>query len=197
MGEVWLVKDLVTAEEVALKQISAAQAKTPIGQRLRREFLHLTQLRHPSILRVKNYGQDQGSGATWFSSEVLRGPTSTELSGRLNLFNWCRLATGFLRALAFLHRNGWVHGDIKPDNIRLRKKMDDGPLDPVLLDFGLTRQGHLPAEEKILGTPQSMAPEQWLGQPPDFLSDIYSAGVLLYQWWTGRFPFEEIGRAHV
>ncbi len=194
MGEVWQVRDSLTGEEVSLKRVSAAQAKTPIGQRLRREYLNLQQLRHPAILEVKNYAENPVTGEAWFSSEVLRGPSSTDLSGTLNFHRWLQLSAGFLRSLAFLHRNGWVHGDIKPDNIRLRSPVGSQPMDPVLLDFGLTRREHLPAEEKILGTPQSMAPEQWLGQPPDFRSDVYSAGILLFHWWTGRFPFEDVSK---
>ncbi|MFL2857289.1 MAG: serine/threonine protein kinase [Planctomycetota bacterium] len=122
----------------------------------------------------------------------MRGPVSTEIAGQITLQQWWQMSAGFLRALSFMHRNRWVHGDIKPDNIRLRADVAESTLDPVLLDFGLSRQEHLPAEEKILGTPQSMAPEQWLGQPPQLRSDVYSAGVLLYHWWTGEFPFDAV-----
>lgn len=193
MGEVWLVRDHVTGETVSLKQIAPQQVRTPIGQRLRREFLHLQQLRHPSILHVRDFGISS-AGEAWFTSEVLRGPSSTDLSGNVSLQRWWELSSGFLRALSFMHRNDWIHGDIKPDNVRLRSPETNGPLDPVLLDLGLSRREHFPAEEKILGTPHTMAPEQWLGQPPDRRSDIYSAGVLLYHWWTGYFPFEEVSK---
>ena len=194
MGEVWLARDRITGEQVSLKWIAADQAKSPFGQRLRREFLHLKQLSHPSILRVHDFEVSSSSGEIGFTSEVLLGPNSTELAGQLNLQRWWQMASGVLRALAFMHRNRWVHGDIKPDNIRLRSEISEDPMDPVLLDFGLSRQEHLAAEEKILGTPQTMAPEQWLGQPPQLRSDVYSAGILLYHWWAGKFPFEEVAK---
>ncbi|MGB1660811.1 MAG: protein kinase domain-containing protein [Planctomycetota bacterium] len=192
MGEVWLVRDRNSGELVSLKKIDAEQVRSPLGQRLRREFLHLKKLSHPSILRVHDFGVSPKTGETWFTSEVLRGPVSTEIAGQITLQQWWQMSVGFLRALSFMHRNRWVHGDIKPDNIRLRADVTEGALDPVLLDFGLSRQEHLAAEEKILGTPQSMAPEQWLGQPPQLRSDVYSAGVLLYHWWTGDFPFDSV-----
>jgi len=192
MGEVWLVRDHHSGELVSLKKIDAEQARSPLGQRLRREFLHLKRLSHPSILRVHDFGVSPKTGEAWFTSEVLRGPVSTKLAGQLNLQQWWQMTSGFLRALSFMHRNHWVHGDIKPDNIRLRSDVENGALDPVLLDFGLSRQEHEAAEEKILGTPQTMAPEQWLGQPPQLHSDIYSTGALLYHWWTGKFPFDSV-----
>ncbi len=203
MGEVWHCRDAVVAEDVALKRVAPEDSCGPIGQRHRREFDHLARLRHPSILAVKEYGIDPRDGARWFSSEVLSGPVSTELAGTLTLAHWLEMSRRVLRALAFMHRNGWVHGDIKSDNIRLRRVpgRGDSP-DPVLLDFGLCQQQGQPPEEKILGTPHAMPPEQWLGERPDARGDIYSTGVLLYQWWCAHLPFEntdrsQLGKAHL
>jgi len=203
MGEVWLARDGSNGVEVALKRVSPENSPGPVGTRHRREFLNLSRLRHPSILHIDEYGIDSQDGARWFSSEVLRGPVSTEICKDISIQRWSEMCRGFLSALAFLHRNGWVHGDIKSDNVRLRNQPDENlPLDPVLLDFGLShREGH-PIEEKILGTAHSMPPEQWLGEPPDHRGDVYSAGVLFYQWWCGRLPFcgndrSRLGRAHL
>ncbi len=203
MGEVWLARDRVNGSQVALKRVSPEDSPGPVGARHRREYLNLSRLRHPSILQVYDYGIDHRDGASWFSSEVLRGPVSGELAGNLPLHRWLEMCKGVLSPLAFLHRNGWVHGDIKSDNVRFRDVIrDESPLDPVLLDFGLSHlQGH-PDEHKILGTPHSMAPEQWLGEPPGMHGDVYSAGILFYQWWCGRLPFtgndrSRLGRAHL
>ena len=117
MGEVWLVRDRKSGELVSLKKIDAEQARSPLGQRLRREFLHLKKLSHPSILRVHDFGVSPKTGETWFTSEVLRGPVSTEIAGQITLQQWWQMSAGFLRALSFMHRNRWVHGDIKPSNI--------------------------------------------------------------------------------
>lgn len=198
MGEVWHCRDGLAAEDVALKRVAPEDSCGPIGERHRREFDHLARLRHPSILAVQEYGIDPGDGARWFSSEVLAGPVSTELAGTLSLADWVEMTRKFLRALAFLHRNGWVHGDIKSDNIRLRRPLRPGDSpDPVLLDFGLCQQQGQPPEEKILGTPHAMPPEQWLGERPDARGDIYSAGVLLYQWWCGHLLFENMDRSRL
>ncbi len=203
MGEVWLSRDRVHQTEVALKRVSPIDSDGPVGIRHQREFMNLCRLRHPGILRVEEYGIDGREGARWFTSEVLRGPVSGEICPRISFPRWFELCSGMLEALAFMHRNGWVHGDIKSDNIRLRSRpVDQLPLDPVLLDFGLShREGH-PGEEKILGTPHSMPPEQWLGEPPDARGDVYSAGILFYQLWCGRMPFRgpqrsRLGRAHL
>lgn len=203
MGEVWHCIDSIQREPVAIKRVSPEESGGPIGQRHQREYEHLCRLRHPSILAVHDYGIDAHDGARWFSSEVLSGPVSTDLAGSLSFAEWLWMARPILQALAFLHRNGWVHGDLKADNVRLRKVIRQSTdLEPVLLDFGLCqREGH-PVEEKILGTPHAMPPEQWLGERPDARGDIYSMGVLLYQWWCGELPFQcvdrsELGRAHI
>ncbi|MGE4618617.1 MAG: serine/threonine-protein kinase [Planctomycetota bacterium] len=203
MGEVWLVRDRRTGQHLALKRVSQEDSCGPIGTRHCQEFRQLAQLRHPSILAVHDYGVDPQDGTRWFSSEVLRGRVSTDIAGQLTLQQWFEMCKGTLSALAFLHRNGWVHGDIKSDNVRLRNLATvDGQLDPVLLDFGLSHQEGHPLEQKILGTPHAMPPEQWLGERPDFLGDVYSAGILFYQWWCGRVPFggsdrSRLGRAHL
>ncbi|HIC22626.1 MAG TPA: serine/threonine protein kinase, partial [Planctomycetes bacterium] len=203
MGEVWLARERVSGPQVALKLVSPEDSMGPVGARHRREYLNLSCLRHPSILQVYDYGVDHRDGARWFSSEVLRGPVSGELAGNLSLHRWLEMCQGILSPLAFLHRNGWVHGDIKSDNVRFRDvPRDESPLDPVLLDFGLSHLQGYPQEHKILGTPHSMPPEQWLGEPPDSRGDVYSAGILFYQLWCGRLPFtgnerSRLGRAHL
>jgi len=203
MGEVWLCHDRLTDSTVAVKQVAPEVAEGPVGQRHQREFTFLRQLRHPSILVVDEYGIDSTSGARWFSSEVLEGPVSTELAGTMLLPEFLEMCGGVLRALAFLHRNGWVHGDIKSDNVQLRKPpVFGGPPDAVLLDFGLCQRQGQPPEERILGTPHAMPPEQWLGEKPDARGDVYSTGILFYQWWCGRLPFRggvrtQLGRKHL
>ena len=168
-------RDRKSGELVSLKKIEAEQARSPLGQRLRREFLHLKKLSHPSILRVLDFGVSPKTGETWFTSEVLRGPVSTEIAGQITLQQWWQLSTGFLRALSFMHRNRWVHGDIKPDNIRLRADVAEGALDPVLLDFGLSRQSICQRKKRSNATidgPRAMA-----RATTPLRSDAYSAGI--------------------
>ncbi|MEE2889445.1 MAG: serine/threonine-protein kinase [Planctomycetota bacterium] len=203
MGEVWLARDPRSGGQLAVKTVSPEDSEGSAGVRHRREYLNLSRLRHPSIVGVNDYGIDPRDGARWFSSEVLKGPVSGQLAGHLSSGRWLEMCRAVLSPLAFLHRNGWVHGDIKSDNVRLRDPMcQHQALDPVLLDFGLSHRQGTECEQKILGTPHSMPPEQWLGEPPDSRGDVYSAGVLFYQLWCGRLPFpgndrSRLGRAHL
>ena len=196
MGEVWCVEDQgCGGSEKALKWVSPERLDGPEGERHRREFSILARLRHPTILPVFDYGRDP-SGA-WFTAEVLRGELSRDLGGELPLADFAGLLLQLLASLEFLHRNGWVHGDLKGENLRLRRPFAAGSPELVLIDFGLAHREGRPPEEKILGTVHTMAPEQFLGGRIDRRGDLYSAGVVAHQWWTGTLPFAGPDRAAI
>ncbi|HET9146493.1 MAG TPA: protein kinase, partial [Acetobacteraceae bacterium] len=106
---------------------------------------------------------------------------------RLAVPDALRMMDGLLAGLAYSHANGVIHRDIKPANIIVTA---DGRL--KLADFGVARieSSSLTQAGTMIGTPSYMSPEQFMGQPIDARSDIYSAGVLLYQLLTGEKPFE-------
>ena len=91
-----------------------------------------------------------------------------------------------LDALGHAHANGVIHRDIKPANVIL---LEDGSV--KVADFGIARieNSELTQAGTVLGTPRYMSPEQFLGQPVDGRSDIFSCGVILYQFLTGEKPF--------
>ncbi|MEE8143737.1 MAG: serine/threonine-protein kinase, partial [Planctomycetota bacterium] len=102
-----------------------------------------------------------------------------------------------LQALAFLHNQGWVHGDIKPENLLLRRPLKQAPLEVCLIDFGLAHRENRPPEERILGTVYYMPPERIMGARLDRRGDLYSFGILTYQLFTGRVPFAGPGKMEV
>ena len=157
--------------------------------RFRREAKAIAALRHPNILTVYDYGEEEG--LAYIVMEYVEGGT---LKDRLNgePFEPQRavgLSIGVGRALAFAHDQGIIHRDVKPANILLPR--EDWPL---LADFGLVKlqqaRHALTQAGMILGTPDYTSPEQALGETADHRADIYALGVVLYEMITGQLPFK-------
>jgi serine/threonine protein kinase len=156
--------------------------------RFRREAKVIAPLRHPNILTVYDYGEEEG--LAYIVMEYVEGGTlKDQLQGEP--FSWERavsLGIGVGRALAFAHGQGIVHRDVKPANILL--PTEDWPL---LADFGLVKlqqaRRALTQAGMILGTPDYTSPEQALGESTDHRADIYALGVVLYEMVAGQLPF--------
>jgi serine/threonine protein kinase len=156
--------------------------------RFRREAKAIALLRHPNILTVYDYGEEEG--LAYIVMEYVEGGTlKDQLQGEP--FSWERavsLGIGVGRALAFAHGQGIVHRDVKPANILL--PTEDWPL---LADFGLVKlqqaRRALTQAGMILGTPDYTSPEQALGESTDHRADIYALGVVLYEMVAGQLPF--------
>jgi len=190
MGRVVLVEDLREGVQRALKWVPArGDEVSPEAVRQLREFQILSRFQHPNLLRVFEYGRVHPGGGYFFTSERLTGPTVRDLIGAVSEEHSRRTLYELFRSLSFLHRQGWVHGDIKPDNLRLRAPVGEPHADLCMLDFGLAHPEGRPPEEKILGTVHYMPPERLLGGRIDRRGDLYSAGVLAFQMLTGRLPF--------
>lgn len=156
--------------------------------RFRREARAIAALRHPNILTVYDYGEEEGRA--YIVMEYVEGGT---LKDRLRgePFDWqraVRLSLGIGRALAFAHDQGRIHRDVKPANVLL--PTEDWPL---LADFGLVKlqkaRRALTQAGMILGTPDYTSPEQALGEATDHGADIYALGVVLFEMVTGQLPF--------
>src|SRR5690606_37054444 len=113
------------------------------------------------------------------------------------------LGLGVVAGLAYAHAHGVLHRDLKPANVFVAV-LPGGNLHPKLLDFGLARfldrdrwgsTTTITQDGAVLGTPTYMAPEQGLGQRCDARSDVYSAGILLYELIAARPPFDADSRA--
>ena len=191
MGVVYEAFDTVIERTVALKTIRRDQLEGDEAQqtvaRFLREAKAAGRLSHPGVVAVYDYGEE--GGTSYIAMEFVRGQSLKdyfERNERFPIAQTARVMHELLDALAYAHDNGIVHRDIKPANIML---LENGRV--KVADFGIARiqSSEFTQAGQILGTPSYMSPEQFMGQPVDGRSDLFSAGVLLYQLLTGERPF--------
>lgn len=178
-----------SAEEFALKLVKPqADSDGDLMARFRREMRMLSHLRHPNIPYLADVGEYRGM--SYLVMELLQ-PTSLADRIRERPLPWPEglgILTQIASALAFCHKQGILHRDIKPDNV-----VFDATGRFRLTDFGLARQSNsttLTQEGSLLGTPMYMAPEIIEGQAADARSDQYSLGCLAYELFSGSTPYE-------
>jgi len=188
MADVYLAEDQELGRRVALKLLNERHANDEqFVERFRREAQSAAGLNHPNIVSIFDRGRAEGT--YYIAMEYLDGRTLKELlvrNGPTPVPIAIDYARQILSALAFAHRNGIVHRDIKPHNIVVRQ---DGRL--KVTDFGIARSGASQMTEagSIVGTAQYLSPEQARGAPVDARSDLYSLGIVLYEMLTGKVPF--------
>jgi serine/threonine-protein kinase len=188
MADVYLAEDQELGRRVALKLLDDRHASDDqFVERFRREAQSAAGLNHPNIVSIFDRGQAEGT--YYIAMEYLDGRTLKELlirNGPTPVPIAIDYARQILSALAFAHRHGIVHRDIKPHNIVVG---GDGRL--KVTDFGIARSGASQMTEvgSIVGTAQYLSPEQARGAPVDPRSDLYSLGVVLYEMLTGTVPF--------
>ena len=195
MGAVYRAHDAHLDREVAIKVLNPGTIADEISRRrFRQEALLLSRLNHPNIAIVHDF--DCVQGRDFLVMEYISGVTLNEkLVGRaLPEEEVLRLGLQLCAGLASAHEQGVVHCDLKPGNVRLT---DDGRV--KILDFGLARLRRPPGADdstasgrplsEIAGTLPYMAPEQLNAGEIDARTDIYGAGVMLYEMSTGQRPF--------
>jgi serine/threonine protein kinase/tetratricopeptide (TPR) repeat protein len=238
MGVVYLARREGTQEDVALKTVRLARRSNLAG--IRAEVRALASLRHPGIVKVRDFGIE--GGAPWYAMELLHGQnlgafvtkmwfeaighdansvaTVSDIESQIGvselavaaprpavqlvprnarlpavaagkLPDFMRITAEVCTALSYLHRNGLLHGDLKPSNIFI---CTDGRV--VLLDFGLVSQSRgsigrevLESAGAIRGTLPYLAPERLRGDFADARADLFGIGALLYEALTGQLPF--------
>ncbi len=145
----------------------------------------MARVRHPNVVTV--YGAERRDDGVGIWMEFIDGRTLEEIQkhlGPLGARDAAGIAIDLCGALAAVHREGLIHGDVKAQNVMKEK---GGRL--LLMDFGAARDlRSAPAAEIVSGTPLYLAPECFEGRPPTQRSDIYSLGVLVYHLVTGSFP---------
>ncbi len=192
-GEVFLAEDPGHRRLVALKLMAPVAAASDDGAETERRFvaeaLMLRQLQHPDIVQVFDAGHWQSRA--WLVMEWLPGHDLSRYTAPARLLPEAlvvQLVARLARALAFAHRLGVVHRDVKPGNVRVHL-----PAAVVkLADFGVARADDATQTRTgvILGTPAYMAPEQLAGAAAEPRSDLYSLGVVLFELLTARRPYE-------
>jgi CheY-like chemotaxis protein len=196
-GTVFRAKHVELGHAVAIKVLQASASANPDSlARFRREGITACRVKHPNAVQVMDFGVTPG-GVAYLVMELLSGYSLDRelVDGRkVALPRAVRIMVAVCEALAAAHRSGIVHRDVKPANIFLH--LAGGQEVPKVLDFGIARiVGEAAADPRvtlegfIVGTPVYMAPERFRNQPVDGRTDVYSAGVTLYQMLTGRLPF--------
>jgi serine/threonine-protein kinase len=188
MGEVYRADDLSLEQPVALKFLPEAVAHNPDAlARFRNEVRIARQVSHPNVCRM--YDLAEADGYSFLSMEYVDGEDLGSLLrriGRLPTDKALEIARKLCAGLAAAHEKGVLHRDLKPANVML-----DARGQVLLTDFGLAGlAGRIEGAEVRNGTPAYMAPEQLSGHEVTARSDIYSLGLVLYEIFTGKLPFE-------
>src|ERR1700754_4911068 len=189
MAEVWCAEDEVLGRQVAVKLMGGRFAEDPeFHERFRREAQAAAGMQHPNIVAI--YDRSEWDGTPYIAMELVDGKTLKELvveRGPLPPDVAVGLIEQVLRALGYAHKRGIVHRDIKPQNVLIDR---EGVA--KVADFGIARAGNSQMTQTgaIVGTVQYISPEQAQGLPVDLRTDLYSAGIVLYELLTGQVPFE-------
>ena len=191
MGEVYRAEDLKLRQLVALKFLpDALSADGPMLARFHREVRAARQITHANVCRVHDIGETAIGRlpVQFLSMEYIDGEDLAALLrriGHLSVQKGVELARQLCAGLAAAHEVGMVHRDLKPANIML-----DGRGRARITDFGLSGLAEEFRGDESSGTPAYMAPEQLRGAPATTASDIYALGLVLYEVFTGKRPFE-------
>ena len=188
MGEVYRATDLALGQSVALKFLPAEAAQNQrLLERFHGEVRIARQVSHPNVCRVYDIGQAEGM--PFISMEYVDGEDLSSLLlriGRLPADKALETARKICAGLAAAHSRGIIHRDLKPQNIMMNKRGD-----VIIMDFGLAAiADQLSGAEVRNGTPAYMAPEQLRGAEVTAKSDIYALGLVLYELFTGKRPFD-------
>ena len=188
MGEVYRADDIVLGQAVALKFLPPDATDNPATlDRFRNEVRIARQVSHPNVCRVYDLGEINGQ--LFLSMEYVDGEDLGVLLrriGRLPEAKALEISRKLCAGLAAAHEKGVLHRDLKPGNIML-----DSRGQVLITDFGLAAlAGQVEGAEVRNGTPAYMAPEQLDGKEVTVRSEIYSLGLVLYEIFTGKRPFE-------
>jgi serine/threonine protein kinase len=199
MGAVWLAEHLALRVHVAVKLIDPGLAVSQDAvRRFEREARTAASLRSPHVVQVLDFGVD--ARTPYLVMEYLIGQS---LGGRLAERGTLRprevweVVSQVGRAMTRAHASGYIHRDLKPDNVFLVE--DDDEVFVKVLDFGLAKalegsespsHRSLTRSGAVLGTPRHMSPEQAVGGIVDHRTDLWSLGVMTFQALTGKFPFD-------
>jgi serine/threonine-protein kinase len=189
MAEVYLATDTTLERQVAVKLLRASFADDDeFVARFHREARAAAALNHPNVVAIHDHGG--AAGSSFIVMEYVPGETLKDLVRRVGSLAPAAardIACDLLAALQAAHERGIVHRDVTAQNVLLAP---DGRV--KVTDFGIAHFGpsSLTSTGVVMGTSRYLSPEQARGEPTDERSDVYSAGVVLFEMLTGRLPFE-------
>ena len=201
MAHVYFARDLESSSEVAIKVLLPQLVIDPASvERLRREAVIAMRLNHPNVCPIIDMGETP-EGHLYLVMPFLAGEPLTMREvrqGPLPVSEGIPLLMDVCRGLEHAHGLHILHRDLKPENVMLVPDSDVvGGIRAVVMDFGLAKVlredpelQRLTRSGVVLGTPEFMSPEQLLGRDLDGRSDQYATGVLAFEMFTGRIPFE-------
>ena len=195
MGVVYEARHQTLGKRFALKALRKELASdADIAARFMQEARTAASLSHPGLVEITDFGQ-LPTGQPFFVMELLEGQSLATLIRRGGPIPAAR-AVGIVRqiaeALGAAHEHSIVHRDLKPDNIHISPTGPDTER-VTIVDFGLAKvlgASRLTRAGMVFGTPHYMSPEQAMGEATDHRADVYALGIVMYEMFTGRVPFE-------
>ncbi|HLZ46617.1 MAG TPA: serine/threonine-protein kinase [Gemmatimonadales bacterium] len=200
MSYVYLAKEISSGATVAIKVLSPRLASDKSSvERLRREAGLAMRLDHPNVCRILRLGESE-DGLIYLVMPFLKGELLSDREvrgGPMDIVPAVTLLKQMCAGLHHAHELQIIHRDLKPENVMLVPDDNGGVERAVIMDFGLAKErradpaiAKLTATGIILGTPEFMSPEQIRGKPLDARSDIYALGIVAFEMFTGKLPFQ-------
>ncbi len=188
MGEVWKAWDFWDKKLVALKILKVPK----LLEKFKQEFKLLKRLKHPGLVEPFDFNYTSKK-IPYFTMELVEGVDLSQKNYKNNLDRFYQILVKIAETLEYLHSQGIVHGDLKPENFKLTK----GIFGVKLLDLGLAEKVKSLRWEKPKGTLSYMAPEVFKKKDVDYRADLYSLGIILYEILTDTLPFEAEDPVHL
>ena len=196
MGRVYKVRHQSLGRTFAMKVLRRDLAgDEELAARFLREARATAAVKHAGIVEITDFGQT-AEGLPFFAMEMLEGQTLGQLiaaGGPLPAGPAARIVRHVAMALGAAHEAGVVHRDLKPDNVFLLGDVLGPSVEIRVVDFGAAKiigSSRITRTGVVFGTPHYMSPEQASGREIDHRADIYALGVVMYEAFTGRVPFE-------
>jgi serine/threonine protein kinase len=196
MSSVHQATDLILERTVAVKILAEHLSDDErFVARFRREALAVAKLIHPNIVQVYDTGIDEGRH--YIVMEYVQGRSGAQIlqrHGPLDGETTAEIGAQACAGLDYAHRRGIIHRDVKPGNLMVvGGPVGGGEMTMKLADFGIARaveQTRITQVGSVVGTAAYLSPEQVRGEEATPATDVYALGVVLYQFLTGRLPYE-------